>query len=68
VGNEACVQLAARSPCEPELAPAGAEAREYLESIGLLDVPLMDPATLEGEPCFAPSIAILLFLLLALRR
>jgi uncharacterized protein len=62
VGNEACVELAARSLREPELVPppGGAEARGYLESIGLLDVPLVDPATLEVEPCFAPSIAVLL--------
>ena len=61
-GNRAMANLAAATLAEPDgKEPAAqSEARTFLESVGLLQPPLVDPAVLDGETPFAPSIVVLL--------
>jgi uncharacterized protein len=62
VGNQAMVSLAAAALAQRAGATGAApsEARSFLDSIGLCEPPLVDPATLDGEEPFAPSIVVLL--------
>lgn len=61
-GNRAMANLAAAMLAEPErLEPATrSEARSFVESVGLLSPPLVDPTVLDGESPFTPSVVVLL--------